>query len=279
VAPIASMMPTCSNLYTVASTSMDMWTFTYKISQQAHGPIHLVTGGIAGTPKLLEFAKDLGVEDSGASHDHVWSKLGAFFLMVARAAYRYDLLDLPASGSCSIDAATGQPVSSVAGGSCTWSCDAKKVMESAIYTNVFELYEFTGSFSDENLFKLVDYFCTGQAAFGDHATSSAAADPSFFPVHGTVERYMDMMRLSGALTVGSWPARDQCLFSTNVHPFKVKCAGHYGDDALLFGSVRGEAMTNEGYLKYLDPHTGEKPYVYDNFEFAHCVEAGYTIPT
>jgi hypothetical protein len=147
-----------------------------------------------------------------------------------------------------------------------------------MYADVFQLYAYTDTFTDPELTKLVSYFCKGKAVYGDHATSSAVADPSFFSMHGAVERYLDLARLKGLfLEQKGWPDRDHCLWRSNIHPGSDSCAGHYGDDELLFGAVDGATYTNERYYNYLDPTTGGKPYVYDNFAYPHCAALGYDI--
>lgn len=181
-----------------------------------------------------------------------------------------------------MDPETGEGVSSEKEGSCSFTCDAKGIMASPIYEKMFELYSFTSNFDDAQLLELVSYLCEGNMVFGDHGTSSAAADPSFFPMHGAIERYLDLMRIKGRIVVeagsSAWPERDHCLFATNMHPFTAECAGHYADDELLFGEVAGKGvMTNLEYFKYLDPTVGERPYVYDDFKWPHCEAAGFKI--
>jgi hypothetical protein len=131
--------------------------------------------------------------------------------------------------------------------------------------------------SDEQLQKLVAYYCSGGVVFGDHAAAAAGADPSFYSMHGTLERYLQLVRLSEKFTDESWPDRHSCLFGTQVHPYSEYCVGHYEDDMLLFGSIDGNKFTNVEYYSYLDPRKNKLSYVYDNFKFEHCDELGYNI--
>jgi hypothetical protein len=99
----------------------------------------------------------------------------------------------------------------------------------------------------------------------------------FYSLHTTVERYLQLARLTKKFTSEAWPSRDDSVFSTNVHPFSKSCAGHYEDDMLMFGAIDGQKFTNIEYYTYLDPKKGNLPYIYDHFQFDHCTTAGYDI--
>ena len=94
VCPDAVGLPTCSNLYDVLNTSKTILDFTRLSSMQAHGPIHLLTGGIGGQPDYINFFKnELGLSPvSAPSFPEAWNHVTEFFFVVARAAYRYGLL-------------------------------------------------------------------------------------------------------------------------------------------------------------------------------------------
>lgn len=138
-------------------------------------------------------------------------------------------------------------------------------------------YGFTTTFSDWQLQELTKYYCTGGVVVGDQSTASAASDPSFYSLHGTVERYLQLVRLTEKFTDESWPSRENSLFSTSVHPFSKSCSGHYEDDMLLFGAIDGNKFTNVEYYSHLDPRKNELAYVYDHFEFDHCTAVGIDI--
>lgn len=111
---------------------------------------------------------------------------------------------------------------------------------------------------------------------GDHASSAATSDPSFWSIHPTVERWLQLLRLEDWFTSESWSPE---LFLSNVHPNldSDHCVGHHPDDMLVFGDVDGFTFTNLEYYTYISPKTPFTPYVYDNFEWPHCEKLGIHI--
>jgi hypothetical protein len=262
-------MSSCSNLYDFITKSTDMYTFTSNAEGLVHGPIHLLTGGVAGTPELINLAKnELGVDALYPEFSDVWTEVVQFFIIVSRAIYRNDLLVVPEIGSCEVGVTSEED--------CACTCDATEVIKTLRDTTL-TTYLYTSYFTDKQLQTLVNYYCTGGIVLGDHASASAASDPSFFSIHGTLERYLQLLRLTEKFTDETWPPREECLFSTSVHAFSDTCSGHYKDDMLLFGKVDGQTFTNIEYYNYLDPKKGELSYIYDHFEFDHCTELGYDI--
>lgn len=126
---------------------------------------------------------------------------------------------------------------------------------------------------------LLDLICNdfsrdGGVVMGDHASSAASSDPSFWVIHGTVERMLQLMRIENRFTTEDWGTE---VFDSNIHPYTETCSGHHETDKLAFGDVDGQSFTNGEYYTYLDPLQSNTPYVYDNFNWDHCEELGYSI--
>jgi hypothetical protein len=264
-----SGMSSCSNLYDFMTKSTSLYNFVSNAEGLVHGPIHLLTGGVAGTPDLINFAKnELSVTATYPGFGDVWFYVAEFFQVVSRAIYRNKLLTCPEVGSC---------VSGVdSEKDCACTCDATAVIKK-MRGSTFTTYQYVDIFTDEELQKLVSYYCEGGVVFGDHATASAAVDPSFYSIHGTVERYLQLLRLAEKFDDETWPSREDSLFNTQVHPYSKYCTGHYEDNMLLFGEIDGEKFTNIEYYSYLDPTKDNLSYIYDHFEFDHCDDLGYHI--
>jgi hypothetical protein len=203
------------------------------------------------------------------SYPEVWSGVSEFFILVSRALYRYKMLTVPDANTCGPD--------NISPEDCVATCDAKAVFNSGMYSDVFETFGYTNALGDTGIMTLLNYMCKGGVVFGDHGSASAANDPSFYSIHGTVERYLQLQRLKGRFLKAPWPERESCVFTDNVHPYTDRCAGHYANDELLFGEVDGKTFTNKGYYDYLDPTHSKNTYVYDNFAWPHCEAVGVTI--
>ena len=96
---------------------MDQFKKAQEIAQQAHGPIHLFTGGLAHTPDLLTWISDTfasSVSATKPSYPQYWNTILEFWLVVQRAAYRFKLYTCPES--CDVATDTVE--------TCSCSCDA-----------------------------------------------------------------------------------------------------------------------------------------------------------
>ncbi len=151
-------------------------------------------------------------------------------------------------------------------------------MDSDYYNDMLVAYEKSNGWSNETIRSMLDLMCSyredGGIVLGEHATSAAASDPSFWLIHGAVERWLQLIRIQGLFVNEDWTTT---VFESNVHPFTESCSGHNKDDKLSFGIIDGHDFTNSEYYDYMDPNLDNLPYVYDNFEWKHCEALGYDI--
>jgi hypothetical protein len=131
-----------------------------------------------------------------------------------------------------------------------------------------------------------DFVCTGdgyKVFVGDHLESASTSDPSFWPMHPTLERLVQLKYIAGTMTQFDWPTetKDICdRFSCYEDGVKDKhtacCNGHYENDGLLdftTGDVTSMiGPTNRQVLLDTDPTSTAyaMPYIYDNFKMDHC---------
>ena len=105
-------------------------------------------------------------------------------------------------------------------------------------------------------------------------------DPSFWPIHPTVERLWLWKKLSGSFEDETWPARQ----ATDC--FNCYCLGHAAEDPVPFevnlaqpGYGKGyrgvNSYTNQELYDLASPEYTHLPYIYDNFAWEHCAHEGY----
>jgi hypothetical protein len=142
--------------------------------------------------------------------------------------------------------------------------------------------------TDEQWGQWRDFVCTGDGYkifVGDHLESASTSDPSFWPMHPTLERLVQMKYIAGTMTNFEWPTdtKDICdHFNCVEDGVKDKhatcCNGHYEFDGML-DFINGDVTkqigpTNRQVLLDTDP-TSENyamPYIYDTFKMDHCSE-------
>ena len=124
-------------------------------------------------------------------------------------------------------------------------------------------------------------------------------DPTFWPMHGTMERMWQYSVVTGQVTDFNWPDDDEINITlpdgtiyTEYISTTEGCEGHRGSDVFPFhldsgvdgfevktgirGSpVTGNNLTNREVLASFDPRSNSLTYVYDTFKWDHCVPEGY----
>jgi hypothetical protein len=235
----------------------------------------MFTGGQSGTKSLSKHMTSLGFHSYGKDYNQDWGN-GVFFMFLnIKALWRYDLW------SCESECDSSSKQSD-----CACSCDVDAITESDAYDTLFSFYieewnDENGNGGDGMVKGMLDLMCNvfpkdGGVVMGDHASSAASSDPSFWVLHGTVERYLQLMRIESRLTSEEW--ENDGVFASNIHPNSESCTGHADTDTLVFGDIDGYSFTNGEYYSYLDPSKAYTPYVYDNFEWEHCDDIGISIP-
>lgn len=130
--------------------------------------------------------------------------------------------------------------------------------------------------------------------------ASSSLDPSFWMTHPTMERLFMFKRLTGTMTDLSWPDEDVTYVNGDgevvqevLSLYDETCMGHRGKDVFPFGlasdagsetfmartQIRGDndagnTLNNREILALLDPRADSFNYIYDNFDWKHCLEDG-----
>ena len=137
-----------------AMKAADLEQFSLSFPGLVHGSIHLMTGGssVLGAASISEGSLNLPISNELAKE---WVT-SATWGVIPRMGYRYGYWQCP--DACSADTPRED---------CTCSCD-----------------------SDNTYYHGLDvaYACESSMILGDASTSSGANDPSFWSMHGTLER-------------------------------------------------------------------------------------------
>jgi len=138
---------------------------------------------------------------------------------------------------------------------------------------------------------------------GDMFSSAASYDPTFWPLHGQVERILALKRIQlsqgtisssdfdetwGFAVTDSRYLQGYCDWSgvsstsdttlpTCDFSSTESCEGHNEDDTLEFSNFlgNGDTYTNADFYTFTHPWNEDLPYVYDTYSFDYCTDAGY----
>jgi len=137
-----------------------------------------------------------------------------------------------------------------------------------------------------------DFICSGngyKVFGGDHLESASPADPSFWPIHPTLERLLQVKYMTGSFDTDEWPTdpvnqyvcnKATCFDIDQAETDDIRagfqswdtcCYGHYIDDQLL-DAPNGDRFsytgpTNREIFAWANPTTDDyaMPYIYDKF--------------
>ena len=241
--------------------------FGSKIMYAPHGTTHIAIGGVFNAnwhTKLFELEYDMVVAPS-------WTIIG---FAIQKNMFRAGFLACPAY--CALDT----PMSEC---KCTCPHEDENVL-SGYYLEVLDqimegrmdyLQDRFGNDISTSIYRMLCNNGTDLApVMGDSLESASPGDISFWPTHPTVDRLFQWRRLNGM--TNDWIDND----SWSVQGVDVGyCLGHNLHDLLpytnLFEHDAGP-YSNAQMWNLTDPLNTHSPYVYDSFEWAHCVDEGYS---
>ncbi len=146
-----------------------------------------------------------------------------------------------------------------------------------------------------------EFICEGdgyKVFGGDHLESASPADPSFWPIHPTLERLLHVKYMVGGFNTDEWPSDPEADYVCNKKTcynadfissddaragwdtWDSCCFGHFQDDQILDAPngdrYSGTGPTNQEILDWNNPTklSYKQNYIYDGFTWDHCEEIG-----
>ena len=290
-------IPTCSVHHMVLETTSSWTNFAWQLPYRPHGPVHMYVGGTLdcnGTFSDVETYLESVVTtyESASTLESVsalsqWQLSRIMYLLRTEAfvtlknMYRGAFLTFPSY--CASDT----PYSSCKA-SCTSLPDATS--DSSYISEYWDTMFYWSSdvesyawLSDDIKVQIMTLVCDGGIAVdGDSLESGSPMDPSFWPIHPTMERLWLFKKLAGGFTDEAWPSVDYATVDG--------CHGHKAGDVIPFRfSLKTQSSlsdgssdpnsavpnnqtkyTNEELYNYMASGSPDMPYVYQDFNWDHC---------
>ena len=260
-------MPGCASHHNVLQYN-NFSDFGFHIMYNPHGTTHLAIGGVWNA----DWHKKLLLADYDMVQAPSWTLLG---FAKQKNMFRAGYSSCPSA--CSMDTPEAD---------CKCQCTGvvEKISDDK-YLQILEkimqgflpyLNDREGNYIGDVIYKLLcNFYDDTFPVMGDSLESASPADVSFWPTHPTVDRLFQWRRLNGMGL--DWP--DNSAWSVEGTR-TAYCHGHNVDDVLpftgLFDSDSGP-YTNRELLALADPKYDKAPYIYDNFEWPHCLDEGYSV--
>lgn len=288
------MLPSCEIHYKLINDTNSWFDFAWQLPYAPHGPVHQYLGG---TLECNETSNDLvhmlSKHVSTDDYPKFDSQRSALLYLVRtdmflslKNLYRDDRLTMPSY--CSLDTPYSE-----CHGTCDDATNLKKALQhnytdfiTTFWDQMFSWDVTMGKETVSSKYHWLDYdlkvqviekLCDGGMGIdGDHLESASPLDPSFWPIHPTMERLYMYKKLTNTFINDTWPEHDTSIASS--------CYGHSKHDVIPFQfsiktsddtNYTQKFYTNHEVLEMASPENPTLPYVYDTFEWNHCKDAGY----
>jgi hypothetical protein len=275
--------PTCEKHFKFLSTYNTWADMALMFPYEPHGPVHAIIGGTANNcgSDLDALVPTFGAEMVNSWKAHSFNAVKDLYRRGLRIPATYCDAETPADdckASCPTLDIVKESLKSEGG-----TCDLESVrafLEWAVDNSAGQVAYLTKKHTCEELLELMTAICDATILDGDHLEAASPMDPSFWPIHPTIERLWIFKKMSGTFEDESWPGKN------NRNCFNCHCYGHAAEDPINFrvqvametGVGMRDAsntLSNEELYNMADPSFKHLPYVYDHFDWSHCATEGY----
>ncbi len=273
-------LPSCSDYYGGIGMS-GFADFLSSAPYGSHASTHGVIGSVYGCDMMTSMRTNgiISDEDSQLSLCKSW---GFYMKELYRGNY------ITSSDDCSVTSLDEEGVK------CSFECNESKLddMIDAVKYTIPSKY-MKKDMSTDDWVSWRDFICVGDGwriFVGDHLESASPSDPSFWPIHPTQERLMQVKFMTGSFgTTKVWPSdpindyvcdKAACYSAVDdqVAVYDDCCYGHYEYDQLLDFTTGDRSNyvgpTNHKIVSDSDPTSMmySMSYIYDDFDWDHCEE-------
>lgn len=278
-------LPSCQAYYDWLATD-DMAEFLTNGEDDPHSAAHGSIGGVFGCDALLELTPNYLKLDAV-------NRVCSMYGFRLKEMYRNELISV-SSEDCAVNSDLFGDADSF---TCGFSCSEENTEMTIKFLSTFWADEVPEDMDSAGWMVWRDFICTGNGKNifqGEQLQSSATIDPSFWPLHPSQEKTLQLRFMTGGFDEFTWPSNPLPVESTNYicnhqscynfdtyggeqFAYESCCYGHYEFDQLFDfkdpARKTGFGMTNRELLDAVNP-TGSYSvgYIYDSFTWSHCTD-------
>ncbi|KAJ8601830.1 hypothetical protein CTAYLR_009044 [Chrysophaeum taylorii] len=277
--------PSCASHYDMTFAIDSFYDWVWQIGYAPHGPIHIFVGGYAGCGDMEERFRDFNLTEKALK------SLSLLAISLPKSGWRNFLFESPEF--CSEDTPQSD---------CHLVCARQNDHRFAelIFKYMYDFVEvfaakdaddFHSDFFHEirranRVDAFVDAVCSLAWYPGEQMEAASPVDVSFWPIHPTVERLFQYKLYANPFLYAAWGATNATT-TYCIYEDTSDCMGHHPYDLTSFksrvknasGDFEVKFLTNLEVLEALVAGPDYKmSYVYDNFSWPHCSDAGYVFP-
>ena len=266
--------PSCQTHYDVTfSDAYGSWyNYVWAASYTPHGPVHTLLGGYKNCEVNLDALANYVDLDNTTKEA---MEYGA--VTFVKGAWRSYLIESP---TCSSDTMQNDCMMQCADDPTTntdFRSRAMNYLSGQIGSWVMDIdEEKQGNFVNALL-------CKTAYVSGDQLEAGSPSDPSFWPIHPTVDRLLQYKHIVNPFNNEDWGNPGHNVTTTYCTTSGGSCSGHHSDDVIPFqvkalkdGNYTSMLFTNEDLYSVSHPDTYQLNYIYDTFEWDHCDDQGFS---
>lgn len=270
-------LPSCSDFYEWFQKE-SLYDMLRLADYDPHTPTHWTIGNFFGCDILDTFETRGWISTKSDK-----MMLCKTWIIKLKTFFRAGLITTPEEGACTAS-------ENLANTTCAWVCDDSQKDELiTALKDEFDNILKKGQMSASDWEAFYTWYCSGDAfkiIYGDHREPGSPKDPSFWPIHTTLERALQARLLAGGGfqnmdwlngTDANACSSTSCYIDGIQDEYEECCWGHGEDDGFP-NFITGERYKNTIWIKngeFIDMTnpTNENyamPYVYDTFTWSHC---------
>ena len=260
--------PSCTPFYRETFETDSWYDWVWFVPYTPHGPVHSMIGGYTNTGDVFERFREILPE----------AAIGAFAIALVtlpKNIYRMVNSSLEYPSYCSWDTPQDQ---------CHMICPKEWLDSSSpesydLATVLRQDWALQLRMDPERWAKFISAICKTPFSPGDQLESGSPVDPSFWPIHPEIERLLIYKLIQQPFTHSEW-ANPNGTTTYCIYDSIGGCQGHHPYDITHFamkvkdattGHFSSRFLTNAEIFHYMDPDTYALQYIYDTFEWNHCV--------
>lgn len=262
--------PTCQSHFTITFDYDDAYDFMWNVEDAPHGAVHVMIGGYLKTGNVFDELRGVipdsaigeGMEDLYKIVKGLWRDMphvGAYPFHFNYPTYCSD--DTP-----QVDCHMICPID--------W-----QDTNGSFYKMFLQNYQYKWPWLEEvepHWSKFAEWLCNTPFAAGEHLESASPADPSFWPIHPTLDRLLIYKRLVQ-------PFKNATFYNPSGPTYfceytDAECMGHHPEDMASY-HVNVEDGSGEFSVRHLtvgelfeagSPEHYMLDYIYEHFNWHHC---------
>ncbi|KAJ8600603.1 hypothetical protein CTAYLR_010048 [Chrysophaeum taylorii] len=292
--PTKTTWPSCAVHWDFTFRVHSLYEWIWAAGYSPHGPVHFMIGGYTHCGDLKkrfpaldpEYPNKNGEVVDARNKSMILGVLKQMSVVFPKTLWRTNLVEYPRY--CSDD--TPQEECHMI---CYRPASDEGFREFATTSGASNLFgRWIDDIPDDLKGQFLEMICTTPWTPGEQLEAASPIDPSFWPIHPTMDRLLAWKRIVQPFREPAWQnvSGETVYCASSSSSSSQNCEGHHPWDLTYFettttkkssvgGTFATARLTNAELYEAADPFDYKLPFVYDSFAWKHCDEEGHFFGT